>query len=122
MIGHFSNHLWVPEQVGAFSVVVPNLLQGAELVMFASPNERPEIPRPAGIGGPADRAASASRKDTIRGGYARAGLIMGVLNGSVLGVTKIVDHGPNPVHYRAHVRGIYRGRDAAVGGRRAGLR
>ena len=71
--GSSSNHLWVPEQ-GAFSVVVPNLLQGAELVMFASPNERPDPS--AGIGGPADRAARAPAARTRSGGYARAGLIM----------------------------------------------
>jgi hypothetical protein len=45
--GSFSIHLWVPER-GAFSVVVPGLPQAAELVIFASPAERPEVPQPAG--------------------------------------------------------------------------
>lgn len=38
--------MWVEER-GAFSVVVPNMPGGAELVMFASPTDQPEIPRPA---------------------------------------------------------------------------
>jgi hypothetical protein len=38
--------MWVEER-GAFSVVVPNLSGGAELVMFGSPTDQPEIPQPA---------------------------------------------------------------------------
>jgi hypothetical protein len=38
--------IWVEER-GAFSVVVPNLPAGAELVMFGSPTDKPEIPAPA---------------------------------------------------------------------------
>ena len=38
--------MWAEER-GAFSVVVPNLPGGAELVMFGSPTDRPEIPQPA---------------------------------------------------------------------------
>jgi hypothetical protein len=38
--------MWVEER-GAFSVVVPDLPAGADLVMFGSPTDKPEIPAPA---------------------------------------------------------------------------
>jgi hypothetical protein len=38
--------IWVHER-GAFSVVVPNLSDGTDLVLFGSPTDRPDIPQPA---------------------------------------------------------------------------
>ena len=38
--------MWVEER-GAFSVVVPNLFGGAELVMFGSPTDQPGMAQPA---------------------------------------------------------------------------
>ena len=38
--------MWVEER-GAFSVVVPNLHRAADLVMYGSPTDQPEIPKPA---------------------------------------------------------------------------
>ncbi len=38
--------IWAHER-GAFSVVVPNLSDGADVVLFGSPTDRPDIPQPA---------------------------------------------------------------------------